>query len=404
MNIANPSDLERLVSLFPNQEVYIVAGSDVVAHASAYQAPPAPYSIHAMNHIIFRRAGESAPVRGKDLSITGNVIQLQLPPHLEDISSSRIRENVDLNRDISNFIDPVIQDFIYQNGLYLRDSQDKPLLYAGDLEFSWEDHPDPDLLAAITAGQNDRDLVRSAIARQGDRVLLLRRTGAQEQLLGYVSYRFLSDSLLFDALGDSQLANRIRLRAAGSVLLITSLAAEEGVQNRDYCQLLLSELLSQALVQDCVYAVFRPHCGRLSPQLDTLLSCSGFVSPEGESPIRETDMHAPIVFIQNLETAIQDPLSHNLYVYLFIRRSHERMQLAIAGLYPGSLVLTLSSNIIHHRLLEKITAYNGFPPSPPSREPWGSACVFPSARCSAAGLSPTRSPRPSTLTRYTPPT
>ena len=32
---------------------------------------------------------------------------------------------MDLNRDISNFIDPVIQDFIYQNGLYLRDSQEK---------------------------------------------------------------------------------------------------------------------------------------------------------------------------------------------------------------------------------------------------------------------------------------
>ena len=77
----------------------------------------------------------------RDRPITGRVIQLQLPHHLEDISSSRIRENVDLNRDISNFIDPVIQDFIYQNGLYLRDSQDKPLLYAGDLEFQWVKDP-----------------------------------------------------------------------------------------------------------------------------------------------------------------------------------------------------------------------------------------------------------------------
>ena len=53
---------------------------------------------------------------------------MTLPPHLEDISSSRIRENVDLNRDISNFVDPVIQDFIYQNGLYLRDTQEKKMM------------------------------------------------------------------------------------------------------------------------------------------------------------------------------------------------------------------------------------------------------------------------------------
>lgn len=101
------------------------------------------------------------------LPITGRVIQLQLPHHLEDISSSRIRENVDLNRDISNFIDPVIQDFIYQNGLYLRDSQDKPLLYAGDLEFQWVKDPSPLLLADITAGHPEGEALRSAIIRKG---------------------------------------------------------------------------------------------------------------------------------------------------------------------------------------------------------------------------------------------
>ena len=33
-DIANPENLKQLVELFPNQEVYIVAGSDVVANAS----------------------------------------------------------------------------------------------------------------------------------------------------------------------------------------------------------------------------------------------------------------------------------------------------------------------------------------------------------------------------------
>ena len=47
-----------------------------------------------------------------------------------------------------------------------------------------------------------------------------------------------------------------------------------------------------------------------------------------------------------------------------IRRSHERLQRSIAALYPGSLVLTLSADIIHHRLLEKITAWNNVPSTP----------------------------------------
>ncbi len=375
VNIANPADLRRLLDLFPDQKVYIVAGSDVVANASSYSAPERPFSIHQMNHIIFRRAGEAELPR--PLPIRGEVIQLQLPPHLEDISSTRIRENVDLNRDISNFIDPVIQDFIYQNGLYLRDSRDKPMLYAGDLEFQWVADPDPMLIADLTAGDPDREVLRDAMAAQGDRLLLLRRTGPRSQLLGYISYRKLSISQLFSALGDPELANRVRLRAAGDVLLITALAADASDPHQDCDQLLLSELLSRSLEEQCVYGVFRPHSGRLSESLEDVLSRSGFTAREGHSPIREVDMRSPTVLIQNLETAIQDPLSHNPRVLSAIHRSHRRLQRAMTGLYPGSLVLTLSAGIIHNRLLNKITAYNQVPATPTTPRVLGECMCVP---------------------------
>lgn len=361
VNIANPADLRRLTELFPGQKVYIVAGSDVVANASSYKAEPRPFSIHQMNHVIFRRAGEAelpAP-----LPISGEVIQLQLPPHLEDISSTRIRENVDLNRDISNFIDPVIQDFIYQNGLYLRDSQEKPMLGAGDLEFQWAGEPDPVLLDSLTAGQADREAVRSAISDQGDRVLLLRRTGGGD-ILGYIAYRSLTTSQLFGALGDTELANRIRLRASGNTLLITALAADGDQRFKDCRQLLLCELLARALEEACVYAVFCPHDRRIDSRLEDVLTRTGFLAREEGRPLWETDMHAPATLIQNLETTIQEPLSRNPRVLAAIRRSHQSLQRALARLYPGSLLLTLSADIIHQRLLEKITAYNNVPAVP----------------------------------------
>ncbi len=361
VNIANPADLRRLVNLFPDREVYIVAGSDVVANASSYKAQPRSYSIHQMNHVIFRRAGEAEPPA--PLPITGQVIQLQLPPHLEDISSTRIRENVDLNRDISNFIDPVIQDFIYQNGLYLRDSQDKPMLGAGDLEFQWVGQPDPMLLDRIAAGQPDREAIRAAISDQGDRVLLLRRAGRGD-ILGYIAYRSLTTSQLFTALGDTELANRIRLRAAGKTLLITALAADSNQRFKDYHQLLLCELLARSLEEGCVYGVFCPHSGQLDSQLEDVLLRTGFLARETDRPIWETDMRAPATLIQNLETTIQEPLAQNPRVLAAIRRSHQSLQRALTGLYPGSLLLTLSADIIHQRLLEKITAYNNVPAVP----------------------------------------
>src|SRR5699024_6217024 len=68
--------------------------------------------------------------------------------------------------------------------------------------------------------------------------------------------------------------------------------------------------------------------------------------------------------IQNLETAIQEPLSQNPRVLAAIRRSHRRLQLALSRAYSGSLLLTLSSDVIHNRLLQKITTLNNVPSTP----------------------------------------
>ncbi|MCI8423495.1 MAG: cytidyltransferase-related domain protein [Lawsonibacter sp.] len=373
VNIANPADLQRLCGLFPGQEVYIVAGSDVVVNASSYKAPPQPFSIHQMNHVIFRRAGEAALPR--NLPITGRVIQLQLPPHLEDISSTRIRENVDMNRDISNFIDPVIQDFIYQNGLYLRDSQEKPMLFAGNLDFQWAPALDDALADQLAEAFPNQKGALEAARRWGDRILVLHST-QDGRKLGFCCYQPLTSSQLFQAMEDQELANRIRLRSAGNVLFIAALEADERGSYRDLHHLLLCELLAWALEEEFAYAVFQPWDRQMTPELDVLLSRVGFIPREGNAPLREVNMQAPTVLIQNLGTTIQEPLAQNARVRAAIRRSHERLQLAIAGLYPGSLVLTLSSDLIHHRLLEKITHYNNVPDTPTQPRVLGeSMCV-----------------------------
>ena len=107
VNLATPGDLDRLRQVFADRELYLAVGSDVVANASSYKAPPTHGSVHSMNHIVFRRSSDA---EGREIEadlscITGRIIQLQLPTHLEDISSTRIRENIDLGRDISSLID-----------------------------------------------------------------------------------------------------------------------------------------------------------------------------------------------------------------------------------------------------------------------------------------------------------
>ena len=148
------------------------------------------------------------------------------------------------------------------------------------------------------------------------------------------------------------------------MLLVAVLAADESQSYRDLSHLILCELLARALEEEYVYAVFQPWDRQMPPALDGLLARMGFTAREGNAPIREVNMQAPTVLIQNLSTSIQEPLAQNARVRSAIQRGHERLQLALTGLCPGSLVLTLSSDLIHHRLLEKITQYNQVPSTP----------------------------------------
>ena len=358
VNIANPGDLKHLREIFDGRRLYLVVGADVIAGASAYRKEPEPYSIHSMNHIVFSRPDQPRLPKKDALRLTGDVMELRLPPELEDISSTRIRENVDQNRDISHFIDPIIQDFIYQNGLYLRDSQEKPLLTASDIAFEW--------LAPPYRGIEHSEL--SAAAQAGDDMLALRLGGRRA---GFVTWRCLSATELFGALGDAVLSDRVRLRAGGKSLFITGIYAED-----DDAQLLLSEVLARSLQEDCVYAICRPR-GGLSPELEELLLRQGFIRRERDVPLLEADMRSPTVLIRNLETTIQEPIARDERVLAAIANGHRRLQHALTGLYPGSLVLTLMSDVIHQRLLERITAFNRVPDTPTAPRQLGECMCVP---------------------------
>ena len=134
INLTNAEDLKALKSVFPNKDVHIVVGSDVIINATAYKNRPSKNTIHNFNHIVFKRAkddlSQAAIKKAEEAKdrIKGTLIELQLPVYLEDISSTQIRENIDNNRDISNLIDPMAQNFIYDRNLYIREPLNKGVL------------------------------------------------------------------------------------------------------------------------------------------------------------------------------------------------------------------------------------------------------------------------------------
>mgnify|MGYP004456893357 CR=1 FL=1 len=361
VNIANPENLHELRAAFPGRSVSIVVGSDVVLHASSYKKPVTPDSIHTFDHVVFRRTEPDA--EPADYScITGKVLELTLPPQLEEISSTRIREAVDANRDISNLIDPTVQEFIYRRGLYLREPQDKPVLRTEDLSFLPASPETAEKFLRTMLSVPTAAALRTQIESRGDDVMVCRDTDGT--ILGAASYACLDSARLFARLGDPALSGLVRQNAGGRTLLISGLFVPRGERQSDLCQLLITEVLTLALSREFTYALYLPLEGAVSGYGRQLLTLQGFLPAGDSTDALAVDMRCPIVLSRNVDTAVKAPFSSSPRVLAAIAAAHRRLQAALTKLQPGSLVLSLSAGVIYHRLLQRITGRNGVPAEP----------------------------------------
>ncbi|MCB6992814.1 hypothetical protein LI177_04860 [bacterium 210820-DFI.6.37] len=378
INIANPKDLAKLRDLLPDKELYIVVGSDVIINASSYKAPPSENSIHTLNHVVFRR--ESA-VEGEekkdDLSeayrnISGKVIELTLPVHLEDISSTRIRENIDYNRDISNLIDTVAQNYIYDNSLYLREPQYKHILQTKMVRFEPLKHRESGILADLEPevrgrGHNyyrvldylNQTAVRTAAIRDGNR---------KDKVCALAAVKELKTTDLYEEFKNAELAAYLREKATGRIIVIGGIYYDRGTGIRDIVQMILTETLSQALQEDVTYAVYHPVLEtEKNEKILLALKRQGFreiqLSGKGTG-IYEVDMKNPISVFQNMDTVLKDPFDKNEKILEVMEQAHIDLQLALTGLYPGNLVLSFNSGIMHHKIIHMVTEDNGVPSEP----------------------------------------
>ena len=347
VNIANPEDVRKLKRLLAGKDIYIIVGSDVIANASSYRRDPQPDSIHSLNHIVFRREtaerGEEAEQNyeaGK-AKISGRVLELKLPVHLEDISSSRIRDNIDNNRDIANLIDPVVQSYIYDNALYLRQPIYKFILSARNLNFRTVRTQGVLEAVGITDGSRDDAMIARALVHP------------------------VETAHLYEEFGDAGLAAYVREKAAGRSLIIHHMEADESAVEADVWQLILTEVLSEALKDDYTYAIFHA----ADPQdvrpgiIDTLLR-QGFREiriGDQRTGCYGVDMRSPVTVIQNMNTVLKSPFNKNPKVEEALRRAQIRLQHSLTGLFPDTLILSFNSTVMHHKLIRRITAENGVP-------------------------------------------
>ena len=373
INIANKKDLETLHKTYDKKPVYIVIGSDVILNASAYSKTPEPYSIHNFPHIIFERHAqiyshtEKTRLENNVKSLSGEVVRLVLPPQFEQISSTQIRNYIDENRDISDLIDPLAQKYIYERGLYQREPQFKEMVTTKSVVIEIVHEITPEIREELLAvykdeGSPNLENFDYLLEKRKPRAIILRSIRNKKQIIAFSIFHWLRSSSIYEAFEKENVAEYLLKNSVGRLLVIDALKVHKNYSFSDPEQMILTETLAFCLSKDYSYSVVNTIDGMpLSEKFEELLILHGYIMVHENDQHKKmfaVEMTSPCTLNLDARTIIKEPLRNNENVSLAISKARKRLQLAIADLYPGQLVLSFDRTMLYENLIKKITEKN----------------------------------------------
>lgn len=375
VNLSNVDDLKLLKSSFPNKDVYIVVGSDVVINASAYKQRAVKHSIHSFNHIIFNRVSShesTDEIKKLDEAknrIKGSLVELKLPLYLEDISSTQIRENIDNNRDISNLIDPLAQSFIYDKNIYLREPQYKSIIRSKPLKIEIIEDLSKKIVDEIGhyifMHTDLYENIGEQLISKNMTLMVVRDGRNSNKLLGFSAFHKISTSEVYTEFKSQPIANFVREKTAGRIIVVDGIYINPSITYDNLEQIIITETLAHCLKHDYTYALYYNIISNInSEKVYETLELQGFQKLNDESidkTIYAVDMKFPICLTLNLESFIKEPLNLTPNVQDVIKKSRKDLQESFTKLYPGSLVLSFDNDMINQTLIQKVCGINRVP-------------------------------------------
>ena len=369
INMANPADLKRLKAIFADRELYIAVGTDVIKNASAYKNEPTEHSIHTINHIAFERETRENHYLNSDAPypIQGEVVPLLLDKFYEDISSTRIRENIDLNRDISNLIDAVAQSFIYKNNLYLREPAYKHVFEAKDMSvgtYKARGHESlwPIQEKLVTLGYKTEN-VEEYIEKGNVRTLYIDSADKNKEIIAYAAAHHVGTRDLHGEFGDAAVVSHIRTVSEGSVASIGFIYADTSSAIANIWEIIITELMSELIARDYAYAVYHPvDKGGYDEAVLRALQDQGFrdIAPDrAGAPVYAASLKAPVVLFRDVETVLKNPFNKNECISDALDKAHKRLLSAMRHIYPGKLILSFNTSVVHNKIIKKAVQLNG---------------------------------------------
>lgn len=364
VNIANPKDLRKLKESFYGSEVYFVSGSDVLLNASCYRKAIEEDSIHTFNHIIFERSNSKKLLAAKSL-IKGTIEVLKLPAKYSMISSSQIRNYIDKNRDVSTLVDPLVSQYIHENGFYQREPLDKLSLNESHLDFEFIDEVTDTIVSELLSHLNSINEVKSILSQFKDKEapkLVVIKSSKSDEILAISSMHWVRSNNLYYEVKDEKVSRRLRSLSTGRMIFIDGIYVTNREKNKFLEQIILTEVLSYAISKDYEYAVFNPcHSSLTSSTLVEIMLAQGFIdigSENSQFPILAVNMTSPCILNLDIKNILKEPFRSNSKVKNIINTRRKLLQSALSKLYPNELLLCFNSEVLHQKMIKNLCHEN----------------------------------------------
>ena len=388
INIANEDDLKKLKALFPDSEVYLVVGMDVIMNASAYKAEPLGF-IKEIPHLIYERGSannnlEAVQTRVKKLHPHSEI--LALPEHYENVSSTLIRDYIDENRDISALIDPMAQNFIYEKGLYQREPLFKGLMTTKSIALDVIETPTAEWLetaAAFIGGDVSahKQRLEDLCERFRLKFITVRSLAENGKLLAFSVFHWLRATEIHRTFKDESTIRYIRNHSVGRILLVHGIYSLEGIDIRNLKQIMLTETLARGLSRDYTYCIYKESFRPEVPNsISEALLNQGFIdlsSHQHKELVYAVNMSSPCTLNLDIHSMVKSPYKNHPDVDFAMLEARKRLQKALTALYPGHLILNFDRSMIYEALIKKVCDENEVPTTPSEPRALGKAMCAP---------------------------
>ncbi len=388
INIANEKDLKKLQDLFPESEVYLVVGTDVVLNASAYKGETLGF-IRNIPHLIYERglsAAHHIQLEEKVAKLHPQSKIFTLPKAYENVSSTLLRDYIDEDRDVSSLIDPLVQNYIYDKGLYQREPMFKGLMTTKSLSVELVEEPDEAYLRKVaTFIGGDEDAHYQTLVDLYERFrlkfIVVRSLEANRKVFAVSLFHWLRATDIHRTFEDQAIVNTVRNHSVGRILLVHGLFKSPDCDIRNVEQIMLTETLARGLARDYTYCVYKETFKeKVGAKTKDVLKHQGFIdltSAATHESVYAVNMSSPCTLNLDIHSMVKAPFKNHPDVDEAMLRSRARLQEALTALYPGNLVLNFDRSMIYESLIKKICDENGVPTEPQTPRVLGDAMVAP---------------------------